>query len=60
MLDKKILNKIPKQPQRQDSLFDQLQDMKVVATILGCYDVADLISTVNENYSDKKEKKNGD
>lgn len=34
---------IPQQPQRQDSLRDQLRDLHMVATRLGMYDAADFI-----------------
>lgn len=38
-----ILASIPRQPQRQDSTNDQLQDIATFANRLGCYDAADAI-----------------
>lgn len=35
--------RIPQQPQRQDSLVDQLKDLHIVAARLGMYDAADFI-----------------
>lgn len=34
---------IEQQPQRQDSLDDQLRDVKAMANRMGCYDAADWI-----------------
>lgn len=39
-----ILEKIPKLPQRQDAVLDQLMDLWHVANKLGMYDAADFIS----------------
>ena len=39
----RVLSIIPSQPQRQDSLTDQLEDLYVVATRLGMYDAADVV-----------------
>jgi hypothetical protein len=33
--------RIPQQPQRQDSLEDQLKDLHAIAARIGCYDAAD-------------------
>jgi hypothetical protein len=38
---KEILKQIPNQPQRQDSMLDQLKDLHRVAITLGMYDAAD-------------------
>jgi len=46
MLDNKIIISIPKLPQRQDSLVDQLSDLIAVANRLGLYDAADYIISV--------------
>jgi hypothetical protein len=35
---------IPQQPQRQDSLDDQLQTLQAAANKLGCYDAADWLN----------------
>lgn len=35
---------ISQQPQRQDSLTAQLEDLRAVANLLGCYDAADWIA----------------
>lgn len=37
------LNKLPRWPQRQDSLTDQLRDLVLVADRLGLHDAADLV-----------------
>jgi len=37
------LQKIPELPQRQDSLMDQLYDLRAVADRLGMYDASDLL-----------------
>jgi hypothetical protein len=39
-----VLNSIPRQTQRQDSLSDQLADLRLVANRLGMYDAADWLS----------------
>ena len=45
-----FLGNIPKQPQRQDSLKEQLATLIPVADKLGCYDAADFIKmTVRRN-----------
>ena len=36
-----ILNQIPNQPQRQDSMLEQLNDLHRLAITLGMYDAAD-------------------
>ena len=43
-----ILQALPSQPQRQDSLLDQLRDLYDVANRLGMYDAADLIRRLME------------
>ena len=40
---RKILNVLPAPPQRQDSVADQLADLRVIANRLGLYDAADAI-----------------
>lgn len=37
------INELPSWPQRQDSVLDQLADLRVVANRLGFYDAADAI-----------------
>ena len=37
------LEDIPKKPQRQDSLTDQLRDVVMAANQMGCYDAADFL-----------------
>lgn len=39
----KELKKIPKLPQRQDGVVDQMKDLYQVANHFGCYDAADYI-----------------
>ena len=39
-----VLGAIPQQPQRQDSLADQMNDLYLVAIRLGCHDAADWIA----------------
>lgn len=34
---------MPQKPQRQDSLADQLRDVRILANRYGCYDAADWI-----------------
>lgn len=36
--------RFPQQPQRQDSLDDQLQDVIKMATLAGCYDAVDWLA----------------
>jgi hypothetical protein len=38
-----LTRQFAQQPQRQDSLDDQLRDVIALATRAGCYDAADLI-----------------
>lgn len=40
------LSKIPKLPQRQDSLAEQLDDLRAVANRLGLYDAADALLAI--------------
>ena len=47
-----IIDKIPQQPQRQDSLASQLADLRVAANRLGLYDAADFIAKVLEEEQD--------
>lgn len=42
----RILSQIPELPQRQDSLNNQLADLRAVANRLGMYDAADLLRTI--------------
>lgn len=44
MADLLLHQSIAQQPQRQDSLDDQLRDVIELANRAGCYDAADLIS----------------
>ena len=39
------LNKVKQCPQRQDSLNDQLNDLRIIANRFGFYDAADFIRT---------------
>ena len=43
-----LLGNIPKQPQRQDSLNEQLATLIPLANKIGCYDAADFIKGVIE------------
>lgn len=43
----KLLRDIPRVPQRQDSLHEQLMDLIKVANRLGMYDAADFIVAVH-------------
>jgi hypothetical protein len=43
MIPSEIFQKIPKLPQRQDSVLDQLIDLHSVANRLGYYDAADFL-----------------
>jgi hypothetical protein len=43
MSDFDVFNEIVQQPQRQDSLTEQLADLITVATLLGMYDAADYV-----------------
>lgn len=38
--------RLPQMPQRQDALRDQLEDVRLMATRLGCYDAADVIESI--------------
>lgn len=46
-MNKEILNNIPKQTQRQDSLTEQLKDLKIVAVKLGMYDAVDYLNSLD-------------
>lgn len=50
MINDDLLNSyvkdIPKLPQRQDSVYEQLQDLIFIANRLGCYDAADFINNL--------------
>ena len=46
MARKKLLDVIPSLEQRQDSLLDQLNDLKDVANKLGMYDAADEVNRI--------------
>lgn len=48
------LQKLPALPQRQDSLSDQLADLRQVANRLGMYDAADAIRQWCENMPELK------
>jgi len=39
--DRRCLCNLPQMPPRQDSLDEQLKDLRAVAVRLGCYDAAD-------------------
>ena len=47
-----IIDKIPQQPQRQDSLASQLADLRIAANKLGLYDAADFIRKLLEDEQD--------
>lgn len=42
-MNQKQLNQLPTWPQRQDSVSDQMTDLKIIANRLGLYDAADAI-----------------
>jgi len=44
------LDKVEACPQRQDSLNDQLRDLRVIANRFGFYDAADFLRTTLEKY----------
>lgn len=46
MSDRFLLDVIPAQPQRQDSLSSQLADLRAVANRLGMYDAADALGHI--------------
>ena len=46
MTFQQMLDSIPKQQQRQDSVQDQMDDLLQMATRLGMYDAADVIRTI--------------
>jgi hypothetical protein len=48
MNNDEILQQIPKFPQTQESVHDQLKFMRLVANKLGCYDAADYLRNVTE------------
>ena len=50
----KVSVKSPSQPQRQDSVLDQLRDMVSVANREGCYDAADFLRRTVEDIERKK------
>jgi len=43
MLSQSQIDQLPRWPQRQDSLTDQLRDLVIVADLLGMHDAADFI-----------------
>lgn len=43
-----IVEMIPQQPQRQDSLVEQLRTLHIVANRIGCYDAADFLKHLCE------------
>lgn len=43
--------RIPQQPQRQDSLADQLHDLHILAVRVGCYDAADWLRNQMESHT---------
>lgn len=43
IMNQKQLNQLPTWPQRQDSVSDQMTDLKIIANRLGFYDAADAI-----------------
>ena len=43
MTNDEILQQVPRFPQTQESLTDQLRLMRLVANKLGCYDAADYL-----------------
>lgn len=45
---------IPQQPQRQDSLLDQLEELHIAATRLGMYDAADWLWKTMEDVINRK------
>jgi hypothetical protein len=40
-------------PQNQDSTYDQLKQVRTVAGAIGCYDAADLLTTMIEKIDNK-------
>ncbi len=48
---KKVIESLPKLPQRQDALEDQLRDLTEVANRLGMYDAADFLATRGKSSS---------
>lgn len=46
---KSVLDNLPALPQRQDSLQEQLSDLRVIANRLGMYDAADAIAQIHGN-----------
>ena len=49
---------MPKLPQRQDSVIDQLRDLRIAANRLGMYDAADVIRIMLEEHN-RKERRDG-
>ena len=47
-LDKKTIKNIPQLPQRQDSLKEQLKDLRIYANKLGMYDACDFLKSFCE------------
>lgn len=43
------LDKVLQCPQRQDSLIDQLADLRIIANKFGLYDAADYLKSIVEN-----------
>lgn len=50
----RILNQNPQLSQRQDSVSDQLADLRAVANRLGMYDAADIIRDILESSQSPK------
>jgi hypothetical protein len=51
-----LVRALPRQSQRQDSLNDQLEDLRLVASRLGMYDAADwLVSHIVSNLPNPQE-----
>ena len=51
-LDKKTIKNIPQLPQRQDSLKNQLKDLRIYANKLGMYNSCDFL----KSFCEEKEK----
>jgi len=52
MLSQSQVAQLPRWPQRQDSLTDQLRDLVIVANILGMHDAADFLRHNHVNSKD--------